>query len=112
MQPMTCSGKDALTGASIELGFGETILSVTPARQSSGLYLAPGWIDLQVNGFAAVDYNHPQAAHQEIGRSLRAQFATGVTRLYPTVITGPPEDMVACLRNLARARESLAEGEA
>jgi N-acetylglucosamine-6-phosphate deacetylase len=109
---MTCSGKDALTGAPIELAFHDTVLSVTPARQSSDLYLAPGWIDLQVNGFAAVDYNQSQTPHQEIARSLRAQFAAGVTRLYPTVITGPPADMVACLRNLARARESLAEGEA
>jgi N-acetylglucosamine-6-phosphate deacetylase len=109
---MTCSGKDALTGAPIELAFHDTIVSVTPARQPADLYLAPGWIDLQVNGFAAVDYNHPQTPHPEIARSLRAQFATGVTRLYPTVITGPPADMVACLRNLARARESVAEGEA
>lgn len=109
---MTCSGTDALTGAPIEISFHDTVLSVTPAPEAAGLYLAPGWIDLQVNGFAAVDYNHPQTPHQEIARSLRAQFATGVTRLYPTVITGPPADMVACLRNLARARESLAEGEA
>ena len=109
---MTCSGKDAVTGMSIEMEFDRTIVSVTPTRQSSDLYLAPGWIDLQVNGFAAVDYNDPQAPHEEIARSLHAQFATGVTRLYPTVITGPPADMVACLRNLARARESLAEGEA
>jgi N-acetylglucosamine-6-phosphate deacetylase len=112
MQPMTCSGIDALTGAPIELTFQDTVLSVMPASQPTDLYLAPGWIDLQVNGFAAVDYNHPQTPHQEIARSLRAQFATGVTRLYPTVITGPPADMVACLRNLAHARESLPEGEA
>lgn len=77
-----------------------------------GAYRAAGFIDLQVNGFAGVDYNHPQTAHAEIARSLRAQFACGVTRLYPTVITGPAEDMQACLRNLAAAREALPEGEA
>ena len=43
---------------------------------------------------------------EEIARSLRAQFATGVTRLYPTVITGAPDEMAACLRNLAAAREA------
>ncbi|HEV2448231.1 MAG TPA: amidohydrolase family protein, partial [Candidatus Sulfopaludibacter sp.] len=42
----------------------------------------------------------------------RVLFSTGVTRFYPTVITGPPESMEAALRNLARARETLAEGEA
>jgi N-acetylglucosamine-6-phosphate deacetylase len=35
-----------------------------------------------------------------------------VTRFYPTVITGAPEDMVAALKNLTRAKETLAEGAA
>ena len=77
-----------------------------------GVWLSPGFVDLQVNGFAGVDYNHPGAAHEDIARSIRAQFATGVTRLCPTVITGDPGGMLACLRNLAAAREALPEGEA
>jgi N-acetylglucosamine-6-phosphate deacetylase len=76
------------------------------------VYYAAGFIDLQVNGFAGVDYNDPQAELGEIERSLRAQFSTGVTRLCPTVITGGPEEMTGCLRNLASAREQLAEGAA
>jgi N-acetylglucosamine-6-phosphate deacetylase len=110
MPPLECSGTNALTGLPIALTFDETIRSVTPAAEVSDLYLAPGFIDLQVNGFAGVDYNHPSTPHDAIARSLRAQFACGVTRLYPTVITGPPDDMVQCLRNLAAARESLPEG--
>jgi N-acetylglucosamine-6-phosphate deacetylase len=69
-------------------------------------------VDLQVNGFAGVDYNDPRTPPETIVRSLRAQFASGVTRLYPTVITGEPEAMTACLRNLAAAREALPEGDA
>ena len=34
-------------------------------------FIAPGFIDLQVNGFAGVDYNSPDAPHEEIARSLR-----------------------------------------
>src|SRR5260370_25555864 len=78
----------------------------------SGTYFSPGFVDLQVNGFSGVDYNNPRSSMEEIGRSLRAQFATGVTRLYPTVITGAPDEMAACLRNLAAARGALPEGEA
>ena len=73
---------------------------------------APGFVDLQVNGFAGVDYNCPATPHQEIARSLVAMFATGVTRFYPTVITGPPDDMLAALRNLAEARERVPHGQA
>ncbi|MGH9594990.1 MAG: N-acetylglucosamine-6-phosphate deacetylase, partial [Bryobacteraceae bacterium] len=67
---------------------------------------------LQVNGFAGVDYNSPTASMEEIGRSIRVLFSTGVTRFFPTVITGSPEDMRGALRNLAKARASLAEGQA
>jgi N-acetylglucosamine-6-phosphate deacetylase len=81
-------------------------------RDESGVWSAPGFIDLQVNGFAGVDYNCPTTPHDEIARSLRALFATGVTRFYPTVITGPPADMEAALRNLADAREGVENGEA
>ena len=60
-----------------------------------------------------MDYNSPVAPVEEIGRSIRAIFSTGVTRFFPTVITGSPEDMLGALKNLARAREErLAEGPA
>ena len=74
--------------------------------------IAPGFIDLQVNGFAGVDYNLPEASHEEIARSIAVMFSTGVTRFFPTVITGSPERMHGALANLAAARESLECGEA
>src|SRR5262249_39667030 len=77
-----------------------------------GVYIAPGWIDLQVNGFAGVDYNSPAATREEIAFSIRAMFATGVTRFFPTVITGLREQIMAALRNLALAREAIPEGRA
>ena len=109
---MTCSGIDALTGSPVEIEFDEAIRRVTAVAPHAGDYIAPGWIDIQVNGFAAVDYNHPDAPHSEIARSIQALFATGVTRFYPTVITGAPNDMESALRNLARAKDSLPEGDA
>ncbi len=107
---MNCSGIDAFTGSPIEIECGETIRRVAPGDSGCEHYLAPGWIDIQVNGFAGVDYNRPDTPHDQIARSIQALFATGVTRFYPTVITGAPGDMENALRNLARARDSLAEG--
>ena len=106
-----CSGIDASTNRPVQLTFGETITAVDTAG-SQELYLAPGFIDLQVNGFAGVDYNNPHSTYEEIERSLRAQFASGATRIYPTVITGASEEMQACLRNLADAHEAIPHGHA
>lgn len=111
---MKCSGIDVATGEPVEVRFEKTITSVEPllARPENPPFLAPGWIDLQVNGFAGVDYNSPSTGHQEIARSITALFACGVTRFYPTVITGSPDDMAGALRNLAEAKERLPEGPA
>jgi N-acetylglucosamine-6-phosphate deacetylase len=109
---MKCCGKNVATGEPLEVEFGSEIEAVGPAARCEDVYLAPGWIDLQVNGFAGVDYNAPDAPLEEIARSIQVISSTGVARFYPTVITGAPEDMIRALANLARAKESLAEGAA
>ncbi len=101
-------GINLSTGEAVTAEFGPAVQTVEPVLAGTVTnYLAPGFIDLQVNGFAGVDYNSPLAPHDEIERSIRAMFATGVTRFYPTVITGSPEDMTGALRNLAQARHKI-----
>jgi N-acetylglucosamine-6-phosphate deacetylase len=106
---MKRTGFDPSSGAYVEVTFDQVINCVdtlieTPAEP---LYIAPGWIDLQVNGYAAVDYNSPDAPHEEIARSIEVLHSTGTTRFYPTVITGTVERMRESLRNLGRAKESM-----
>ena len=111
---MKCNGIDVATGERTEISFSDFISGVDPLLSESGGadYLAPGWIDLQVNGFAGVDYNFGSSTHEAIAGSIRAIFRTGVTRFFPTVITGSPEGMLSALGNLAAAREALPEGPA
>ncbi len=109
---MKCSGRSAISGERIEIEFDTTIKNVDPQLTSpaeDAVFIAPGFVDLQVNGFAGVDFNSP---HEDIARALPALFSTGVTRFFPTVITGAPDAMLAALRNLAAARESLPHGQA
>ena len=87
------------------------ILSVEESGHSGdGPYIAPGMIDLQVNGFAGVDYNSPDTPHDEIARSIEIIRSTGVTRFFPTVITGSNENISGSLRNLAKAKSELGVG--
>lgn len=69
--------------------------------------LTPGFIDVQVNGFAGVDYNDPAASHETISRSIRRMFSTGVTRFFPTIITGSEERILGALQNLTSAKEEF-----
>ena len=112
---MKCSGRSVFDGEAIEINFDRQIKSVEPQLAGDGaedIWIAPGFIDLQVNGFAGVDYNSPVSTSEEIGRSLTALFSTGVTRCFPTVITGPPDKMIGALSNLTRARAELTNGQA
>lgn len=112
---MICAGRDASTQQWIRLEARDGIIvSVEEliTAPDSGPWLAPGFIDLQVNGYVGVDYCAPGATIEDIDRSLDAQFATGVTRLFPTVITGGPDTMLGAIRTLARARRELPHGQA
>jgi len=115
---MKCTGIHALSAEPVEVRFdGNGIISgvdpIVDVQSAGGIYIAPGFIDLQVNGFAGVDYNITTSTHEQILHSLRAQFATGVTRLLPTLITNSETEFNGCLRNLADAKEALgAEGAA
>ena len=70
--------------------------------------VAPGFIDLQVNGFAGVDYNEPAASHEAILGSIRTMFKTGVTRFFATVITGSEDRITKSLANLVAAKHEFA----
>ncbi len=70
-------------------------------------YLAPGFIDLQVNGFAGVDYNDPGVSAQDVLSSIRAILSCGVTRFFPTIITGAEERITGALRNLSAVKKQL-----
>src|SRR5438270_9951431 len=103
---MICSGRNVATGESVSIEFEETIhaLRTVEAAKTGGVCLAPGFVDLQVNGFAGVDFNDPDISISEIGRAIDAILQTGVTRCLPTVITGCPDAMRASLEKLRRAQ--------
>lgn len=60
----------------------------------------PGLVDIQVNGFAGIDFNSRGLSGAEITTALDALRATGVTRCLPTLITGSLEHFAACVRPL------------
>jgi N-acetylglucosamine-6-phosphate deacetylase len=56
---------------------------------------SPGFVDLQVNGFAGVDFFSADAGGY--GRAGRGMLECGVTAYQPTFITSPEEQLVSAL---------------
>ena len=115
---MNCSGIDVSTGEPVEVIFDSIIREVRPLAASEApeidtdLWIAPGFVDIQVNGFAGVDFNHPTISLEDISEALEMILSTGTMRCLPTVITGGPDEMLACLANLHRAQVQLPRGHA
>lgn len=77
-------------------------------------YICPGFIDLQVNGFAGIDYSGAgweavhaggtdSAADDAVEKVVRAIAASGTTRHLATIITGPRERIATNCAAIAAA---------
>jgi N-acetylglucosamine-6-phosphate deacetylase len=59
-----------------------------------------GFFDLQVNGFAGVDFNNPGCTPQRLQHATDRLRATGVTRYLPALVTSSLERFARCARSL------------
>jgi N-acetylglucosamine-6-phosphate deacetylase len=77
------------------------------ALDAGAALLAPGLIDLQVNGVDGDDF----AAADPAGwrRAARAQLEHGVTAFCPTLVTAPLEAYDSALRRVATARADIGD---
>lgn len=94
---------------------GEHIAGITLAdnspicdSESESLRLAAGFVDLQINGYGGIDFNHVGTTTDQIAGITRSLWRTGVTSYCPTIITESAEHISQCLSNLIRAcQESI-----
>jgi N-acetylglucosamine-6-phosphate deacetylase len=70
----------------------------------------PGLVDIQVNGFAGVDFNSPEVSVDSIRETIPALRATGVTRFLPTLITGPVDRFAGCARAINAVEDPAIAG--
>ena len=70
----------------------------------------PGFVDLQVNGFAGVDFNTPGLSADSIHAAVAALRATGVTRCLPTLITSSFGDFASCAKSILACNDHAFAG--
>ena len=92
---------DTIVDGDVEIESGRvTAVGRTPARASR--LAVPGFVDIQVNGFAGVDFAAARPEdYDAVGSALAA---TGVTAYQPTLITLPEADTARALGALAAHR--------
>ena len=78
---------------------GATVSAVGTSPAGPGGIAVPGFVDMQVNGFAGVDFT--TATAEDYATAGAAMLATGVVAYQPTLITLPSPDTTAALRTLA-----------
>ena len=103
-------GKSTTGSSVLKIDFDGALLAVDDLLQPepSGAFVSPGFIDLQVNGFAGVDYNDPASSHDAIAKSIQKMHSTGVTRFLATIITGSEERITGAIKNLVAAKKKFA----
>lgn len=104
-------GKHWLTGKRICVRAAEgKITSITAVQDQSPYaqadWIAPGLIDLQVNGIHAIDFNDPSTSIEQIREAVRYLHSIGVVRFCPTVVTSDKAGTLRCVRRIAEACEA------
>ena len=82
------------------------VQAIVPARVDPEVWLSPGLVDLQVNGYGGDDVNVDGIDADVIHSLTKKMIATGVTTYLPTIITASEGKIIAALRAVAEARRS------
>lgn len=106
---LTVHGRDISgqsVGVTIAGGAIQRVLPIGPDEPGpDDLWIIPGLVDIQVNGFGGHDLNAPGTSPDDVAAVVRALWRYGVTRFCPTVCTQSRAHMIAALRTVARACE-------
>ena len=106
----TLRGRDPLTLETIEVEVvGTRVTAIRPYNGSvDDVWLTPGLVDLQVNGYGGIDLNAAACDAVAVERLTLLLASLGTTTYLPTVITAAHTEMVSRLQTIAEARRNSA----
>ena len=71
------------------------ILEISDAgKEGFKLFIAPGLIDNQINGYAGVDFSGEELSTEGIANAAKAIWSDGVTTFLPTILTNSHENLI------------------
>ena len=105
MNPGEIRARHYATGQPVALTWDQGVIhGVQPAARTGDTetWIAPALVDLQVNGFAGVDFQRDDLTVEELLAAVRGLRAAGCTRLLLTLIT---DEWPRLMRRLKQLRE-------
>ncbi len=98
------------TGETFEFTFlGARLKEKRRVKAKTDLVFGPGLLDLQCNGYAGVDFNHPDTTAEDMADGIRAMWRDGCAHVLPTLITASPERLAVLFQRLTAAIDSDAD---
>lgn len=71
-----------------------------------GLYIVPGFIDVQINGGFSIDFSSNENVEEGIQKVAKELLSYGVTSFCPTIVTSPPDVYHKMLPRIKRTNGS------
>ncbi|MFA5326514.1 MAG: amidohydrolase family protein [Prolixibacteraceae bacterium] len=115
MKEYVIEGIDYRTGKPIRISMASGLISeVEPSASDfdSTLFVAPGLVDLQINGYNGIDLNEPDLEVENIERMTRHLWQQGVTTFFPTIITNSNNETKSVLKKVSLAIQTFPEVDA
>lgn len=90
----------------IEKGQVARATTIQPANDASLPWVAPGFVDVQVNGYLGQEFSSLELTPEKVARIVTMHYAFGVTRICPTLTTQSFEVLSHGMRAIHQAAES------
>jgi N-acetylglucosamine-6-phosphate deacetylase len=98
------------TGTTFEFSLtGARLMGRRRVRAKTDNVFGPGFLDLQCNGYAGIDFNHPDTAAERMAVAIRAMWREGCAHVLPTLITASSERFCLLFRRLVDALKTDAD---
>jgi N-acetylglucosamine-6-phosphate deacetylase len=85
------------------------VVAIHPSRGSTPLVYGPGLFDIQVNGFAGIDFLNASITPERFRYAVHRLWQHGTTHFLPTICTGPTQQLFRGLRCVVDACRQFPE---